>query len=297
MIKNNLLINNEQELKNFLVWKSNILIEIIKWKLNSILEFNSNIPWKTTTIMVWVHWNELSWINALNDILKEINIISWKVYFILANLKAIEIWKRFFEKNLNRCFVEDNNWNTYEDKRAKEIIKYLNESDCLLDVHNTLNKENSIPFLITENPELWKFFDVKLVINWFKNIQLWWSDWYMSTIWKIWLCLESWSIYDVNWINVAKKWILNFLKFTWNIDWKPEEYKNQKYMNFDFLYKNTSLDFQFTKNYKDFEKVKKWEIIAYDWWKELVSDRNWYIVFNYIPEKIWDECFCLWKDI
>jgi len=40
---------------------------------------------------------------------------------------------------MNRCFLENNNGETYEDNRTREIIPYLQESDYLLDVHNTLN--------------------------------------------------------------------------------------------------------------------------------------------------------------
>ena len=129
-------------------------------KDNSIIELNSNIKGNTTTIMVWVHGNELSWVNAVLEILKDIKVIAWKVYFIFANLKALEIWERQYEKNMNRCFLININWSTYEDKRVREIIPYLQKSDYLLDVHNTLNTSNSIPFMISEYENLWKYFDV-----------------------------------------------------------------------------------------------------------------------------------------
>jgi succinylglutamate desuccinylase len=44
----------------------------------------------------------------MDEILKDIEITSGKVYFIYANLKALEINNRIFEKNLNRCFLENN---------------------------------------------------------------------------------------------------------------------------------------------------------------------------------------------
>ena len=146
---------------------TNKLTNIINWKSSSVIEINWKKPWNTTTIMVWVHWNELSWVNALFEILDEIKIISWKVYFIFANLEALKLNQRQFEKNMNRCFTENNIWTTYEDKRANEIIPYLQKSDYLLDVHNTLNKNNSIPFLISEYKELWQYFQVDLVVSWF----------------------------------------------------------------------------------------------------------------------------------
>ena len=117
----------------------------------------------------------------------------------------------------------------------------------------------------------------------------------MNNIWKVWLCLESGSIYDEKWPEIAKNGIINFLKFTWNIKWEVFEKNNQKLIKFDTIYKNKSLYFKFIKKFNDFEKVSLWQVIAYDWKKEIVSDRNWYILFTYIPKDIWEECFCLWK--
>jgi succinylglutamate desuccinylase len=266
-------------------------------KEKSIMELDSNMPWKTTTIMVGVHGNELSWVNAVFEILKDIKVISWKIYFIFANLKALEIWKRQLEKNMNRCFLKQNIGDTYEDQRVQEILPYLQQSDYLLDVHNTLNTWNSIPFLISEQKNLGKYFDVDFVISWFDNLHPGGSDSFMNTIWKIWLCLESGSIYDEKWPEIAKNWILNFLKFTWNISGKIIENNNQECIKFDNIYKNKTLNFKFVKDFLDFEKVSLWQIIAYDGEKEIISDRDWFIIFTYLPEKIWDECFCLWKNL
>ena len=276
---------------------TNKLTNIINWKSSSVIEINWKKPWNTTTIMVWVHWNELSWVNALLEILDEIKIISWKIYFIFANLKALKLNQRQFEKNMNRCFIENNIWTTYEDKRANEITPYLQKSDYLLDVHNTLNKNNSIPFLISEYKELWQYFQVDLVVSGFDELHKWWSDWYMNLIWKKWICLESWSIYDEKWVEIAKNWILNFLKFTKNISGNPKTYEKQKFINFDNIYKNKTLNFRFTKEFLDFEKVNLWQIIAYDWEEKIISQKDWYIVFTYNPKNIWDECFCFWEEI
>ncbi len=258
---------------------------------------NSKNPWKTTTIIVWVHGNELSWVNAMDEILKDIEITSGKVYFIYANLKALEINNRIFEKNLNRCFLENNTWSTYEDKRAIEITPYLRDSDYLLDVHNTIGIQNSIPFLISEHKDLWKYFDVDLIISWFDDLHPGWSDGFMNTIGKIWLCLESGNIYDPKWPGIARNWIINFLKFTWNIKGKAIIKENQEFINFDKIYKNETASFKFSKEFADFERINIWQILAYDWWKTIISDREWYIVFSYNPKNIWDECFCIGKSI
>ncbi len=198
---------------------------------------------------------------------------------------------------MNRSFIKDNNGNTYEDERAREIMKILDKSDYLLDIHNTLNEENSVPFLISEYPELWKYFDVEKIISGFDELHPGWSDSYMNSIGKIWLCLESGSIYDPKWQEIAKKGITNFLKYTKNTSWEAETYKNQEFIRFDTIYKNRTLDFKFEKEFLDFEKIQKWQVIWYDGWKKVISDRDWYIVFTYVPKNIWDEVFCLWYRI
>ncbi len=269
------------------------LQNIIQWEEPSIYTFDSWNSWNITTIMAWVHGNELSWPNAMMDILQDIEIISWKVFAVIANLKALGQGVRETEKNMNRCFIKNNTWTTYEDKRARKIMKILDKTDYLLDIHNTLNEKNSIPFLISEYKELWKYFDVEKVISGFDELHPGWSDSYMNSIWKVWLCLESGSIYDPKWPEIAKKGIINFLKFTKNISWEAETYENQEFIRFDTIYKNRTLDLKFEKQFLDFEKVKKWQIIWYDGGKKLISDRDWYIIFTYNPKNIGDEVFCL----
>jgi hypothetical protein len=149
--------------------------------------------------------------------------------------------------------------------------------------------------LISEYSDLWKYFDVDLIVSWFDNLHPWWSDWFMNNLWKVWLCLESGSIYDEKWYDIAKNGIINFLKYTKNISWKPKIKEKQEFINFDSIYKNKSLDFKFAKQFNDFEKIEKWQLIAIDWGEKIYSDRNWYIVFTYIPQNLWEECFCLWK--
>ncbi len=48
---------------------------------------------------------------------------------------------------------------------AQELLPTLRQSDILLDIHNTLNTENSIPFLISEHTEWDKYFPVKTVVR------------------------------------------------------------------------------------------------------------------------------------
>jgi hypothetical protein len=49
-------------------------------------------------------------------------------------------------------------------------MNILDISDTLLDIHNTLSEENSIPFLISEDDSYSKYFDVNYVIKGFDTL-------------------------------------------------------------------------------------------------------------------------------
>jgi succinylglutamate desuccinylase len=266
---------------------------VFSWDISSILEFDSWIEGPTTSIMAWVHWNEIAWILAMNELYEKLHIVRWKVFFILANLEAISRWTRFYERNMNTCFRKWWSWVSYEERRVREIIPLLERSDYLLDLHNTLNTENSIPFLISEYPDIWKHFEVPIITSWFDQLHPWASDWFMNSIWKVWICLESWSIYDPVSYSRALDAVMNFLRFTGNIEWDPLEHKWATNIVFDYIYINKSMNFQFIKQFKDFEKVRKWQLIARDDGTEIFSEKDGYILFPYNPKRLWTWCFCI----
>ena len=257
--------------------------------------------WNTTTIMVWVHGNEYSWIDALDEIIDNIDVVNWKVYFIYANLEAIKQNVRFTERNLNRCFIKWINAETYEEKRAIEIMNILDKSDYLLDVHNTTSYNSSLEVLITTNIEFSKYFDIKNVVTHIDDIQKWWSDWYMDSIWKKWFCLECWSInfWDKEKSNIlAKNSIINFLKANWNIKGNPVLYDNKKeIVKMDFMYKTKTNDFNLKKQFRDFEELKSWDIVWYDWKEKLIVDTDSIILFAHNRKEVGKEWFCIWHKI
>ena len=262
--------------------------------ITSILTYTGSIPWPTTTIMVGVHGNEKAGALALQKLLQEnYSIDTGMVYFIYANLKALQIDKRYIEKNMNRCFSETEPQTTYEAKRAKEIMGYLEQSDYLLDVHNTINRYNSVPMLISEYPKLGRYFDVSYIVSWFDKLHPGGSDSYMNSLGKIWLCIECWSIYDDTWPKLALRSIKNFLRYAGNIQQSPTEYTSQSYIRFYLIYKNKNIRFIFTRKFLDMEEITKGDIIAYDGPEPIIAQKDCYILFTQIPKNIWDECFVL----
>ena len=260
--------------------------------------------WKkgnTTTIMVWVHGNEISWIDSLDEIIDDINIISGKVYFIYANLNAIKQNVRFTEKNLNRCFLKWNKWETYEDKRSQEIMNILDKTDYLLDVHNTESFNSSLEFLITIHTDYAKYFWVDKIVSHIDDIQKWWSEWYVDNIWNKWFCLEcgSFNFWDKQRSKIlAKESILNFLKVTKNIIWKPNVFNDKKQIvKMDYMYITKTDNFKLTKSFVDFEELNFWDSIALDWNEELKVSQDSVIIFAHNRDKKWVEWFCMWHNI
>jgi succinylglutamate desuccinylase len=248
---------------------------------------------KITVIMAWVHWDEKSGIIAIKKIAPIINISWWVVYFIIANIKAIKKNTRYIEQNLNRCFKKKIIGLWYEQQRAKEIRKVIKSADYLLDIHNTIKP--SKPFLISERKDINKYFPVKRVISGLDNLHPGGSDGYMNAIWKKGICIECGGIDNEWWNKVAENAIINFLKFTWNIEGKPKKYKNQNSFNFYKIYKTKTDTFILAKTFKAFEKTKKGTIIGYDGDRTIKSEKNSYILFPKNCNKKWSEAFIVWK--
>ena len=258
--------------------------------LPNIWLFDSEKPWYTVTLMAWVHGNEKSWQILLWELLQSLEIISGKVIVIPeANPRAVAKNVRQTEKNMNRAFHDIPLWNAYEDMCAQELLPTLRQSDILLDIHNTLNTENSIPFLISEHTEWDKYFPVKTVVRGLDTLHPGGSDWYMNCIGKVWLCIESGSIYDPRWTEIARESVMNFLRATGNIAWEPNISNHQdKYILLDIV-KAKSTNVSFVKNYLDFEQVYAGEIVGYDDGEPIVAPYDGIIVFTYLPKQIGDE--------
>lgn len=248
--------------------------------------------------MAWIHGNELSWQYILKQILQNLDVISWKVIIIPeGNPRAIKENIRFSEKNMNRAFHSISQWDLYEDRRVQEIIPVLKQSDILLDIHNTLSIENSVPFLISEHKNWNQYFPVKITVSGLDILHPGWSDGYMNSIWKVGLCIESGSIHFDDKGEVARESIMNFLRATGNIMWTPLPQISQKHFHLDTIYHAQTADVRFIKKWWDFERVVEWEIIWHDGKNPIIAPYNGIIVFTYLPKQIGDEMCVFGKEI
>lgn len=90
---------------------------------------------------------------------------SYETLTILGNPQAFHAGRRYIEKDLNRCFLNENlqnsNLASYEDIRAKEITKILKEDsqtkvDVIVDLHSTTANMGLSIILGNQHPFLLK---------------------------------------------------------------------------------------------------------------------------------------------
>ena len=269
---------------------------IIK-KENSIIKKTGDLPGKTLAVFAGVHGNEKAGVFALQKILKEIKITKGVVYFVFANLQAIEKDARCIEKNLNRCFLKGNTGVTYEDKRAQELMPVLDECDVLLDLHASPAKK-TIPFIICEKNSLdiIKNFDFEIVSFGWNTIEPGATDGYMNEQGKIGICLECGLLHESeNKANLAEKSVYQFLQYFDAIDSEiPFSNYKQKVLQVKKAIKKKSEDFKFVRSFDDFEKLEEDELIASDGNEKYYAKKNECILFaNPKNKKIGDEVFII----
>lgn len=107
---------------------------------------------KTLTLCTLVHGNEVGGIEIFLKLLEEIRsqslIVKSNLRLILGNVDAYYADKRFLETDLNRAFGLDSHLKK-EELRAREFEKFLQDTDVLIDIHQTIGP-TSTPFFIFE---------------------------------------------------------------------------------------------------------------------------------------------------
>ena len=147
-------VNLQSELNKFRNWahqtsefgSTKVLAEdILKFTPNT-----NNLTKANAGFMALVHGNEILGLPILNKTLE--NLLTGQVksnselYFALGNVEAAKANTRFLEKDLNRCFNEEqeNSNSSLENRRAKVLEKYfLDKIDYLLDIHQTVQKSDT----------------------------------------------------------------------------------------------------------------------------------------------------------
>lgn len=248
---------------------------------DSIIKKTGKGKGKILAIICGIHGNEKAGILAVKKVLKDIEIKCGTVYFVFANPLAIKKGKRLVNKNLNRLFSKDNKGSTYEDKRARELMKLLNECDALLDIHS-YNSKTGEQFAISEKRgfKILKNMDFPIVASGFSKLGNG-TDGYMEKNKKIGICVEcGTSNRYKKFIPLAEKTIYQFLQYFKSID-KVRKYSSipQKFLKVDRMIIKKNKNFRFVKNFKDFEKLEYNKPFAYDGEAILKAGKNECIIF------------------
>jgi len=153
--------------------------------------------------------------------------------------------------------------------------------------------KDSIPFAICEKPffKIAEQLPVKIISSGFTKMEPGGSEGYMFQNNKIGVCIECGNhisdLSDQNAIDAIYTFIANF-----NMIDKPAPQK----VNVDFIYK-TKINFKPIKYFKDFEPIKKGNIIGYDGSKKVIAKSNGFILFVVSRRTSNKEAFLLGKYI
>ena len=255
---------------------------LTEYMSKGILKITSNKSGKTVVIMAGVHGNEKVGGMAVDAICREnVTPSSGTVYFIKANLEAIEKNVRLVESNMNRCFSSDNKGITNEEKRAKEIMSILDEADVLLDIHS-FNDEEGEPFVIADgiSTEVARILNVPILSTNWDSIHSGSADGYMNAKGKIGICIECGpSIQAERFVSLAVDSIRRiFAEFEISgYEYKKPETQTQVSVQRS-IKKETEI-FSFSRTFKNFEKLKFGEVFAKDGEREYTAEKDECIIF------------------
>ncbi len=266
-----------------------------------VIELKSNKPGKNIVVLAGVHGNEICGIKAFDKLISTLKIDAGKVTFIYSNLEAIKQNKRFIEKNLNRCFFQEQDKdikNSLEGKTAKEIIPYLEKADTMLDVHASASP-NSQPFVICDESLIREanIFDVKLVVCNFDEFEPGSTDYYMNQLSKKGFGIECGYMDDVNSSEFAEKAIITFLVSNGCIKGSLNIKENQRFLKIINLYKNKFGKFIKSREFSDFELLAGKIIVGSDRDKAVYGNKGDILLFVRDRDDLNSECFLVAKEI
>lgn len=313
------------------------MINLIENKFNNIewvTFLDSGVSWPILWVSVCTHWWEVVWLDILNYLFNEIdiknNLLKWQIYFIVNNIKAANkmldlinngkqitqqdlIETRFIDENMNRCCSVENlkksSW--YEPKRANELTPILKNLDILFDIHSTNSPTESMIIFSNKSFELFKnTFNCQTEIVWINDVVNWKP--FMDIVernWWVWIAIESWYQLDKTWYKI---WLDNLLRFlidlkmlsdeTENVSGNLQSKESKKTIKiFDSIIVRWK-DFKFNKKYEHLDVVKTWELVCFDWEKDIFAKKDFLVIMpvsktSDLSKMIWEEVCFMWEYI
>ena len=265
-------------------------------KRDDFIEIKGKEIGKTSIILVGVHGNEVCGIEAIEELLPNLDIQTGTVLIGYGNPVAIEKNVRFTEANLNRMFndegkLTEKDRNSYEYKRAQHLKQQLQRADALLDIHASATPQSK-PFIICEkNAEgVYKILPFDLIVHGFDSVEPGGTDYYMNKIGKVGICAECGYLGDLSSKDKAKETILNFLTSQEHIGGKLSSI-DQKVITMKEIYITKTNNFSLAKKFSDFEELKGGTQIGNDSGEEIIAPYDGVILFARNRNSVGEEGF------
>jgi succinylglutamate desuccinylase len=249
-----------------------------------IIEIKGKEDGPTSIILAGTHGDETGGIKALEKMIPLLKIEKGRVLAGYGNPKAIERNVRFTEANLNRMYKPDEFFSkkekeSYEYGRAQFLKKYLDQADALLDLHASFVPQSRAFIICEANAhDIVKHFPFDLVVSGFDAGQPGGTDYYMNKIGGIGICVECGYLGNALSAQTAEQTILDFLAARGHIKADLKTCR-QSAINMTNLYFTKTDDFKLAKEFEDFEKVSKGQLIGTDGGEEVRSSKDGIILF------------------
>lgn len=260
-----------------------------------VQKIDSGKPGPTIGLFAGVHGDETAGIWALQNITPDIKLTKGSVYIVYANPPAIEKNVRMVTKNLNRCFVSGNDGESYEDQRARELMKILDECDTLLDLH--MFYAPGEPFAICEDNSLpvAAVLPLKIVSTGWVATEPGATDGYMYSQGKQALCVECGGISEAKEkVAFAEEIVWRFLQYYDVVDKKYEsEIYPQRVIAVNRAQRKTSKNFTLLPDFKDFQNLVPGQLIARDGGQEFYAGKNECIIFPHYKARVGEEAYVI----
>lgn len=256
-------------------------------------------PGPNLAIFAGVHGDELAGVLALQELLPYLKITRGKLFVAFANPLGIEQNVRAVNKNLNRCFIKDNQGTTPEDERARELMKVLDKCDALLDLH-MFSDDNGRPFVICEDNaiDIAQKFEVDIVSTNWAAAEPGGSDAYMYLSGKIGICVECGPRSKAEeYKDMAIKTIYQFLKY-FKMTNKRVEFSTKPKRTikaWQTVYKKSE-KFVLKKDLHNFDTLKNGQVIATEASKKYRAKSGEFIIFPNYRAGVGDEAYIIGKE-
>lgn len=270
------------------------------------------LKWGKKLLVLWaIHWNETCGTNAIFNIMDQIKnnqliIDSWEVVFVpICNPLAYKKNTRFIDKNLNRVFKYHDNPISYEKKLANELIKLVDNSDYVLDIHSFVAGDH--PFVFQDYVgKCRRSFAESLGMQyvcvgwpevfekqWFNGVSA--TETYAYNSGKIAITVECGSHDDMKSVEVAQSCILRSLSYLgiwWNF---KKSDMTTKFIKINKVFRRKEWEL-LEKKWKHLDRVKKGDkLIRYIDGSSFCSDKDCFILLPKFNATIWEEWFYLWE--